>query len=50
VAVTGDENQWWKEKGLDPIAHAVRLWWGTRHGGVKHPNKVVTVAAVDRDG
>jgi hypothetical protein len=27
----GDERQWWAEKGLDPVAHAVRLWWDTRH-------------------
>jgi DNA recombination protein Rad52 len=32
----GDEKQWWREKGIDPIAHAVRLWWDTRHGGVEH--------------
>jgi DNA recombination protein Rad52 len=32
----GDEKQWWREKGIDPIAHAVRLWWDTRHGGVDH--------------
>jgi hypothetical protein len=29
----GSEKQWWEEKGIDPIAHAVRLWWDTRHGG-----------------
>jgi hypothetical protein len=32
----GDEKQWWREKGIDPIVHAVRLWWDTRHGGVEH--------------
>ncbi len=36
----GDEKQWWREKGIDPIAHATRFWWDTRHGGVEHPNKV----------
>jgi len=30
----GDEKQWWRDKGIDPIAHAVRLWWDTRHGEV----------------
>jgi DNA recombination protein Rad52 len=32
----GDEEQWWKEKGIDPTAHAVRLWWDTKHGGQKY--------------
>jgi len=27
----GDEERWWKEKGIDAAAHAVRLWWETRH-------------------
>ena len=27
----GDEERWWKEKGIDATAHAVRLWWETRH-------------------
>jgi hypothetical protein len=36
----GDEERWWKEKGIDPIAHAVRLWWDTKHGGVGHENKI----------
>ncbi len=27
----GDEKRWWKEKGIDATAHAVRLWWETRH-------------------
>jgi DNA recombination protein Rad52 len=27
----GDEENWWKEKGIDPSAQAVRLWWDTRH-------------------
>jgi hypothetical protein len=36
----GDEKQWWKEKRIDPIVHAVRLWWDTRHGGVEHPNRI----------
>jgi DNA recombination protein Rad52 len=34
VHSVGDEKQWWTEKGVDPIAHALRLWWDTRHGGV----------------
>jgi DNA recombination protein Rad52 len=36
----GNEKQWWKEKGLNPTAHAARLWWDTRHGGIKYPNKM----------
>jgi hypothetical protein len=40
VHSVGDEKQWWAEKGIDPIAHAVRLWWDTRHGGVECKNKI----------
>jgi DNA recombination protein Rad52 len=36
----GDESEWWAERGLDPIAHAVRLWWDTKHGGDKSRQKV----------
>ena len=34
VHSVGNEERWWAEKGIDPIAHAVRLWWDTRHGGL----------------
>ena len=27
----GDEERWWKEKGIDATTHAVRIWWETRH-------------------
>jgi DNA recombination protein Rad52 len=27
----GDEERWWREKGIDATAHAVRLWYDTRH-------------------
>ncbi len=27
----GDEKQWWKEMGIEPIGHANRLWYETRH-------------------
>ncbi len=30
----GDEQQWWKERGIDPIGHAQILWWTTRFGNV----------------
>jgi hypothetical protein len=30
----GDEENWWKEKGIDPTVHAVHLWWNTPHRGV----------------
>jgi DNA recombination protein Rad52 len=36
----GDEKQWWAEKGIDPVAHAVRLWWDTRHGVVRYSNRI----------
>ena len=36
----GDEEKWWKEKGIDAIKHAVRLWWDTRHGSIKGPNRI----------
>jgi hypothetical protein len=42
----GDEERWWKEKGIDPIVHAIRLWWDTKHGGVEHENKI---AAAERN-
>jgi len=32
----GNEKQWWAERGLDPIAHAVRLWRDTQHCGLEH--------------
>jgi hypothetical protein len=28
---SGDEERWWREKGIDATAHAVRLWYDTRH-------------------
>ncbi len=42
----GNEERWWIEKGIDPIAHAVRLWWDTKHGGVEHENEI---AAAERN-
>jgi hypothetical protein len=36
----GSERQWWGERGIDPNAHAVRLWSDTRHKGVRSSNKV----------
>jgi hypothetical protein len=36
----GDEAQWWKNKRIDPIAHAVRLWWCKRHGGLGYLNRI----------
>jgi hypothetical protein len=30
----GDEQQWWKERGIDPIGHARILWWTTKFGNV----------------
>jgi hypothetical protein len=30
----GDEECWWKERGIDPIGHAQILWWTTRFGNV----------------
>lgn len=36
----GDEKRWWTEKGIDPVAHAVGLWWDTRHGGVRQSNEM----------
>jgi hypothetical protein len=50
----GNEKQWWTEKGIDPIAHAVRLWWDTKHGGIEHENKTAAaesgVVFEGRDG
>jgi DNA recombination protein Rad52 len=36
----GNERQWWGERGIDPNAHAVRLWSDTRHKGIRSSNKV----------
>jgi DNA recombination protein Rad52 len=36
----GVEKKWWAEKGIDPTAHAVRLWWDSKHGGVRGSEKV----------
>jgi DNA recombination protein Rad52 len=36
----GQEEKWWKDKGIDPIAHAVRLWWETRHAGSHCSNRI----------
>jgi len=36
----GNEENWWTEKGINPVAHAVRLWWDTKHGGNVHQKKV----------
>jgi DNA recombination protein Rad52 len=50
----GDEERWWSKKGIDPIPHAVRLWWDTKHGGFEHENKIATaechVIVDGRDG
>jgi len=50
----GDEQNWWKEKGVDPIVHAVRLWWDTKHGGIGQPNRMAVagrgVVFAGRDG
>ncbi len=35
----GDEQQWWKERGIDPIGHARVLWWTTRFSKAPLPNE-----------
>ncbi len=30
----GDEECWWKERGIDPVGHARILWWTTRFSNV----------------
>ena len=35
----GDEQKWWKERGINPIAHAERLWLERRGGGVHSPSR-----------
>ncbi len=34
----GDEQRWWKERGIDPIGHARILWWTTRFGKTPQPS------------
>jgi hypothetical protein len=29
----GDEERWWKERGIDPIRHAERFWQFSRGDG-----------------
>ncbi len=35
----GDEERWWKERGIDPIGHARILWWTTRFGKELQPSE-----------
>ncbi len=35
----GDEERWWKERGIDPIGHARILWWTTRFGKAAQPGE-----------
>jgi hypothetical protein len=47
----GNEERWWKEQGVDPIGHAVRLWGKSRHGGAEEINKSAllhTAAVLDK--
>ncbi len=32
----GDEEQWWKDRSIDPIAHAERLWRQDRGAEIRH--------------
>jgi hypothetical protein len=40
----GEEERWWREKGIDPIPHAARLWWDTLHGGLRPKETMALVA------
>jgi hypothetical protein len=47
----GNEERWWKEQGIDPIGHAVRLWRKTRNGAAERINRselLRTVAVLDK--
>jgi hypothetical protein len=35
----GDEEKWWKERGIDPIVHAERLWLDRRGEGFRQPSR-----------
>ena len=35
----GDEENWWKEQGIDPIGHARLLWWTTRFSKAPQPRE-----------
>ncbi len=35
----GDEERWWKERGIDPIGHARILWWTTRFSKAPQPSE-----------
>ncbi len=35
----GDEEKWWKERDIDPIVHAERLWFDRRGEGFRQPSR-----------
>ena len=35
----GDEQKWWKERGINPMIHAEQLWLERRGGGVHSPSR-----------
>ncbi len=35
----GDEENWWKDRSIDPIGHARILWWTTRFGKAPQPSE-----------
>ena len=43
----GDEERWWKERGIDPIGHAQILWWTTRVGNA--PQASENPAGMNKD-
>ena len=43
----GDEERWWKERGIDPIGHARILWWTTRF--IKAPQPSDNPAGMNKD-
>ncbi len=43
----GDEERWWKDRGIDPVGHARILWWTTRFGNAPHPSE--NPAGINKD-
>jgi hypothetical protein len=45
----GDDEKWWKERQIDPIAPAERFWQGDRNEGFKmfDPTEALVLPGVD---
>ncbi len=35
----GDEEKWWKERGINSMMHAALLWWERRGEAIRQPSR-----------